>query len=148
MVAVKAWHHTSLAVADLDWTVTFYCAAFGFRLAFDERGMTREIRSMTGRERLACDLAMLSSPHAGQMLELIAFRGGGKDLALPLAAGAGHIAFEGADLDKALGEVMRLGARPIGAVTSFPEGRATYCREPGGSFFELEELHDQSWAKG
>ncbi len=144
---VKAWHHTSLAVADLDKAVGFYVAAFGYRLAFEERGMTREIRRMTGRQCLSCDLAMLISPVSAQMLEIIAFKGAGRALSLPLPPGSGHIAFQVASLDRAASHVRGLGAEMLGEVTEFPEGRAAYFREPGGSFFELEELTDEGWAK-
>lgn len=146
---IKAWHHTSLAVCNLDRSAGFYAAAFGYRVTFEERGITREIRAMTGQETLSCDLAVLVSAWSDQMLELIAFKGDvPEDLAVPLPAGAAHIAFTVEALDHALGEVKGFGATQIGSVTSFPEGRAVYCREPGGSFFELQELADENWADG
>jgi predicted enzyme related to lactoylglutathione lyase len=43
------------------------------------------------------------------------------------------------NLDYALSHVQSLGAAMVGRIASFPEGRAVYCREPGGTFFEMEE---------
>ena len=140
----KAWDHTSLAVDDLDLSMEFYRKTFGYALVFAERGMAKEIRSMMGLARLTCDLGQMSHPLSGQRLELIAFRGhDAPPQSHPLAAGAGHIGFEVENLDAALAVVVANGAVPIGAVTDFPEGRSTYCREPGGSFFELSEMNEE-----
>lgn len=127
--------HTSLAVDDLDRAVDFYRAAFGCEVAFEDYGMADLIERVAGVSGLECDLAQLRLPHSQHLLELIAFRnpqvqrGGGPP--------SGHVAFLVADLDRALAEVERLGARRLGEVTVFPEGRSVYCREPSGSVFEL-----------
>ncbi|WP_029041945.1 VOC family protein [Cucumibacter marinus] len=138
---IKAIEHFSLAVQDFDRSVSFYREVFGFVPVFEERGMTRDIRSMTGLSEVSCDLAQLAPPGGGATLELIAFAG--HELAapdLPLPAGCGHIGIEVDDLDAALEAVCNAGAQPIGETTGFPEGRSRYCREPGGSYFELLEL--------
>lgn len=140
---IKAWDHTSLAVDDLDLSMEFYREAFGYTLVFSERDMAREISSMMGLARLTCDLAQMSHPLSGQRLELIAFRGhDAPPQSHPVATGAGHIGFSVENLDEALAAVVAKGAVPIGVVTGFPEGRSTYCRAPGGSFFELSELNE------
>lgn len=141
---LKTWDHTSLAVDDLDLSLQFYRQTFGYAPAFEERGMAKEIRSMMGLTRLTCDLAQLSHPLSGQRLELIAFHGhDAPPQSHPLAAGAGHIGFVVENLDEALAAVVTNGAVPIGTITDFPEGRSTYCREPGGSFFELSEMNEE-----
>jgi hypothetical protein len=85
----------------------------------------------------------MAHPLSGQRLELIAFRGhDAPPQSRPLAAGAGHIGLVVENLDEALAAVVAGGAIPIGAVTGFPEGRSTYCREPGGSFVELSEMNE------
>jgi len=56
-MAVKVWHHTSLAVTSLDSAVDFYRRAFGYELLFVERGMAEQIADMTGIAGLVCDLA-------------------------------------------------------------------------------------------
>ena len=89
------WAHTSLAVDDLDTALRFYREAFGFDLRFEERGMTDQIRGMTGIAEVTCDLAQLSSPISSHVLELIAFRGvpAARASWAPTAAGRAHVAF-------------------------------------------------------
>jgi len=136
--AVVAWAHSCLAVDDLDRALAFYCEAFGYELVFEDRGMTDLIERVAGIPGLECDLAQLRLAGSEQLLELIAFRNprdvrGGNPP-------SGHVAFHVADLDRALEEVERLGAQKLGEVTTFPEGRSVYCREPAGSVFELSEV--------
>lgn len=140
---LKALDHVSLAVSDIDLSIAFYARAFGYEVAFIERDMAKEIRSMTGVETLSCHLAQLARADGGPRLELIEFHG--HDFTaqpLPLAAGCGHVGYVADDLDGALREVVAAGAEPVGSITSFPEGRSTYCRAPGGSFFELLEMKE------
>ena len=144
-VRVRSWHHTSLAVRDLDVATAFYRDAFGCELLFRERGMSRQIASMTGIDGLTCDLAQLRCARSEQVLELIAFRppppaGALPPQSAPLRPGAAHVAFAVEDLDAALASVEALGAARLGRITEFSEGRSVYCREPAGSFFEMEEL--------
>ena len=149
MAAVRTtfWHHTSLAVRDLDAAVAFYRDAFGYEVSFAEWGLSEQIASMAGIEGLRCDLAQLRSAQGGHVLELIAFRRPGSALpplpGAPLRPGAAHVAFAVEDLDAALAAVEALGAARIGAITHFSEGRSVYCREPSGSFFEMEEFRTE-----
>jgi catechol 2,3-dioxygenase-like lactoylglutathione lyase family enzyme len=137
--AVRAaeWSHSALAVVDLDRAVAFYCTAFGFEVCFEARGMTDLIACIAGVEGLGCDLAQLRHPDSPHVLELIAFRNPAADV--EARPPVGHVAFQVADLDPALVAVGTLGAEQVGEVTRFPEGRSVYCREPGGSVFELAE---------
>ena len=139
-MAVKVWHHTSLAVSDLKRAIDFYRRAFDYEVLFEERGMAEQIARMTGSPGLICDLAQLRSPVSGHVLELIAFKGAAAGDPQPLRPGAAHVAFHVDDLEAALAKVKRLGAVPLGEITQFDEGRSVYCREPAGSFFELEQL--------
>lgn len=140
---LKPLDHISLAVEDIDLSIAFYGKAFGYELAFIERDMEKEIRSMTGMERLSCHLAQLARADGGPRLELIEFRGHAfAAQPLPLAAGCGHVGFTVDDLDDALRQVVSTGAEPVGSITVFPEGSSTYCRAPGGSFFELLEMNE------
>ncbi len=145
-IRVQGWHHTSLAVNNLDQAINFYKAAFGFKEEiFRERGMTNQIQSMVGLSGVTCDIAQLRSPFSGQILELIAFQHlpAGREEHGPTRAGTAHIALKVVDLDRALHEVRLLGAEPIGEITEFSDGRAVYCREPSGTVFELEESGTQ-----
>ena len=150
MPAVRAtsWHHTSLAVGDLDAGIAFYRDTFGYEVAFQEKGMSDRIARMTGIEGLTCDLAQLRSIYGEHVLALIAFRRPGRDVppldGAPLRPGAAHVAFAVEDLDAALAAVEALGAARVGGVTEFDEGRSIYCREPSGSFFEMEEFRAAS----
>ena len=148
MPAVRAtsWHHSSLAVSDLDTAIAFYRDAFGYEVAFEERDMSDQIANMAGVEGLTCDLAQLRSALGDHVLELIAFRRSEHGMppieTAPLRPGAAHIAFAVEDIESALDAVEALGAVRIGGITEFDEGRSVYCREPAGSFFEMEEFRD------
>lgn len=125
---LKPLDHVSLAVADIDLSIAFYAAAFGYVVAFIERDMAKEIRSMTGVETLSCHLAQLARADGGPRLEFIEFSGHALPAhQLPLATGCGHLGFMVDDLDDALREVVAVKAEPIGSITVFPEGRSTYC---------------------
>lgn len=136
-----SWHHTGLAVIDLDEAVGFYRDGFGFEVIFEARGMTHLIQQMVGVDGVACDLAQLRAPLSDHVLELIAFRGvpDDADPALPIRPGRAHTAFKVDDLDAALAEVVALGGRALGAITHFPEGRAVYCQDRSGTVLELQE---------
>lgn len=141
---VKSWHHSSLSVTDVDRAAAFYGQAFGFETVFEARDMTREIADITGIRDLRCDLVQMRAPVGDHVLELIAFTGEAVPPAgapeAPVRPGAGHICFVVDDLEAALARAQRLGARLLGRVTAFEEGRAAYLIEPAGSVFELEQL--------
>jgi catechol 2,3-dioxygenase-like lactoylglutathione lyase family enzyme len=143
MIKTKSWAHTGLAVRDLSVASDFYQAAFGYEVAFREHGIGREIADITGIAGQICDLVQLRSPYSGHVLELLQFHGfetaEPARPGAPLRPGEAHVAFLVEDLEDALRHVRSLGATMIGIIAEFPEGRAVYCREPGGSFFEMEE---------
>jgi len=75
---------------------------------------------------------------SGHVLELIAFKGAAPpDPRRPPPA---HVAFQVDDLDTMVAKVEGPGAVRLGAITRFDEGHSVYCREPGGSVVELEQL--------
>jgi catechol 2,3-dioxygenase-like lactoylglutathione lyase family enzyme len=133
------WEHSSLAVDDLERSIGFYREAFGYDVTFAERGMKRLIEQIAGIRGLECDLAQLRSPASEHVLELIAFRHPTAEIVSLGRPPAAHVAFRVTDIFRALGAVEVLGAEPLGEVTAFPDGRSVYCREPGGSVFELSE---------
>lgn len=143
---LKAWHHSSLTVSDIDLAADFFARAFGFTPSFTVRDMTREIASITGVEGLRCDLMQLAAPTGDHVLELIAFHHASiprqQDAPQPLRPGQAHVSFIVEDLDAALARVEALGARKLGAITEFSEGCAAYCLAPGGTVLELEELYE------
>lgn len=131
--------HMSLAVADLDRSIRFYCDVFGYAAAFRADDLKDWVARLTARAGLTCRLAQLA--RQGDVLELIEFRDG--DAVVSSGSGPvpyGHVAFSTPDMDAALDAARRAGASLMGEVVLFPEGRSAYCREPGGSVFELEEV--------
>ena len=142
-MAIKNWHHSSLAVSDLDKAMNFYCRAFGFELDFSEKGMSDQIASIVGQEGVTCDIAQLRNSQSEHILELIAFHvprsASMASLDRPMAPGMAHVAFYVEDLDAMMRQVEALGAVRLGEITQFSDGRSVYYREPAGSFFEMEQ---------
>jgi catechol 2,3-dioxygenase-like lactoylglutathione lyase family enzyme len=133
--------HASLAVGDLPAAARFFRDIFGFEVAFEAAGMTHQIARMTGRAGLACDLMQLTRPGDGTGLELIAFRP--SPLADAPDVPAAHVAFAVPDLDEALRQATGAGAKLLGEVVEFSEGRSAYVRVPGGATNELEEMIEE-----
>lgn len=138
------WHHSSLAVSSIDTASYFYQEVFGFKEMFRVKDMKKEIASITGVRNLRCDLVQLGHPQSQHVLELIAFHSDsiGRTASKPIQIGTGHISFVVDNLEKALETVKHHGGEVLGAITEFSEGKSVYCREPAGSFIELEELYD------
>jgi catechol 2,3-dioxygenase-like lactoylglutathione lyase family enzyme len=134
--------HASLAVTDLDRSLAFYQAVFGARIVLLERGMSDLIARTAGLPGLTCDLAQLSIGDGGVLLEFIAFHGvpAGQEDHAPVRPGHGHICIGVTELDEAIAVAEGHGARRIGEIVAYPEGRAVYLRAPGGSVLELEEV--------
>jgi predicted enzyme related to lactoylglutathione lyase len=135
------WQHTSLAVSDLDRAIAFYGGVLGFEVRFEERGMGAQIASITGLDGIACDIAQLSAPGSRHVLELIAFSGvpPARSGHAPTPPGAAHVSFAVSDLERAIAEIVARGGHVLGAVTQFEDGPSVYCREPAGSFLELDQ---------
>lgn len=133
--------HASLAVDDIDASIAFYRAAFGFEVSFRVETTAGLIASVSGVDGLEGTLAQLRRPGDPTLLELIEFSGlhapDTQRVDAPVANG--HVAFATTDLDRAVVSASDLGARLVGQVTRFAEGRAVYLVEPGGTLVELEE---------
>ena len=139
-----SWDHTSISVTDLDAAIHFYESAFGFSVVFEARGLTNQAASITGVPGMRFDLAHLVSPRSPHRLELIQFSppenpGPGSPSNAPTTPGTGHLSFLVENLEHAIAAVGALGARQLGSVTSFAEGRSVYFMEPSGTVIELEE---------
>jgi len=137
--------HAGLATADLEASLLFYASAFGYRVVFRDDDLKDMVARLTSMSGLAVRLAQIERPGEATV-ELLEFRAA--DLpqsARPAACGdgripMGHLAFAVSNLDDALSDLRSVGAEPLGDVVMFPEGRCVYCREPGGTVFELEEV--------
>lgn len=132
--------HSSLAVRDLDAALAFYEGTLGFNVLFRADDLTDEVARLTAHPGLTCRLAQIRREGEGTV-ELIEF---GTDGARPASGDGripmGHLAFAVSNLDAALAAAHAAGAESCGEVVLFPEGRCAYCREPGGSVIEFEEL--------
>lgn len=141
--AVRAWgwHHTGLAVSDLNKALNFYSETLGFEPVFEALDMSDLIQSITGVSGLRADLVQCKSPISNQVLELIQFRNvpAAANPLLPLQAGRAHTAFLVPDLDAAAAQLEKSGGRMLGAITQFEEGRAAYFTDGAGNALELEE---------
>ena len=118
--------------------MAFYGAAFGYTLALPPTDLGTAFAQMTGVPGARARLAQLQASGGGPALELIA----SPQVPAPAAVPPAHVAFAVADLDAALAAACAAGAEMLGEVVRFAEGRSAYCREPGGSVFELEELFE------
>lgn len=135
-----AWHHTGLAVSDLNKSIAFYQKTFGYRPVFEALDMSDLIQSVTGIAGLRADLVQLKSDISDQILELIRFRNipAQYDQAVPIAPGRAHNAFLVPDLDLAIAQAERMGGRQLGKITEFSEGKAVYMVDADCNAFELE----------
>jgi predicted enzyme related to lactoylglutathione lyase len=138
------WHHSSLAVSSIDMASHFYQQVFGFKETFRVRDMKKEIASITGVRSLKCDLVQLEHPQSQHVLELITFHSdiAWREILRPIQVGSGHISFVVDNLENAIDTVRQHGAELLGEITEFSEGKSVYCREPAGSFIELEQLYE------
>lgn len=130
--------HFSVTVDDLDRTLDFYGQVFGFDLSFPPTDVGDALQRMTGKKDIKARLAQMSHPDRIETLEFVSIEDqpSGTANAIPLA----HFAFKVTNLEVALAQAEDGGAIAMGEVVTFSEGRSVYCRAPGGSAFELEEL--------
>jgi len=132
--------HFSAVVDDLDRTVAFYRDAFGFAPALPPTDLGDAFARMIGVAGVSARLTQLTHPDRPETLEFVACPGrpGAAAGEVPLA----HIAFSVPDLDAAIAQARAAGATVMGEIATFAEGRSVYCRAPGGSVLELEELFE------
>lgn len=135
------WHHTGIAVADIDETLSFLRKTLGAEVAFEARGMTDLISQMTGIPGLRADLVQCRVPYSAQYLEVIQFHGvpDAADPRLPIWPGRAHTAYLVPDINLAIEHTLDSGGAVLGQITEFSEGRAVYCQGPDGMVIEWEE---------
>jgi len=138
---VFAWHHSGIAVANLDDTLEFLRSTLGAEVSFEARGMTDLMSQMTGVSGLSADLVQCQIPGSNQYLEVIQFRGvpDDADPRLPIWPGRAHTAYLVPDLDQAIAHTVASGGAVLGQITEFSEGRAVYCAGQHGIVVEWEE---------
>ena len=133
-------HHTGLSVPDLDRSLAWYCATFGFTPGFAFEVPQAQLRG-----------AFAVGPN-GVAIELIERAG---SLPGPLPAdppqanelhGYNHIALAVGDLDEAYRHVVAAGARPVWNPRASPEPgvRMAYVADPDGNLIELIEDREEN----
>lgn len=138
------WHHTGIAVSDLDKAIDFYRETLGFEVVFEARGLTDLIESVVGLPGLGADLVQCRSPLSSQHLELLQFTNVPSDCdpRLPIQPGRVHTAYLVNDLEASLDALIRAGGVMLGQITEFSEGRSVYCADVTGAVVELEEAQE------
>ncbi|MDH6181072.1 catechol 2,3-dioxygenase-like lactoylglutathione lyase family enzyme [Microbacteriaceae bacterium SG_E_30_P1] len=136
-----SWHHAGLVVANLDRAIEFYTSALGYKVEFLVREMDDQFQRTVGVDGVVCDLAQLTAPYSGTLLELLEVRNvpSGLDPRLPVHVGVGHGAYQVRDLEASVDLLTAAGGNAMGEIVSFEEGRAIYCWSPAGTVVELEE---------
>ncbi|MEY3711007.1 MAG: hypothetical protein RLZZ99_828 [Actinomycetota bacterium] len=136
-----AWHHTGIAVRDIEKVIDYYRLNLGFEVVFEAREMTDLISSITGVKGLGAHLVQTKSPISDQVLEFIEFTNVPSDAneLLPIYPGRSHTAYLVPDIEKAAAELVSSGGIMLGKVTEFSEGKAVYCADRFGTVIELEE---------
>ena len=131
--------HASLAVRDLDSSISFFGSVFGYHVLFVADDLADEVARLISRPGLTVRLAQIEAAEA-PTLELIEFHDGHE---VPFSSEGpipmGHVAFAVIDIDGAVAAAESAGAKMLGAIVGFPEGRCAYLREPGGAVVEFEE---------
>jgi catechol 2,3-dioxygenase-like lactoylglutathione lyase family enzyme len=143
-IAEARLDHASFTVDDIDAAAWFLETALGFRPAFGPVEISAEFARMTGGDRGATRLMQLWDPAGSHRIELIccaeASAPAGEAPAMRARPPFAHVAFTVPDLAAATERATAAGAVPLGEITEFSEGRASYLRAPGGLVVELEEL--------
>ena len=109
---------------------------------FQENNMEKQIQSMTGIKNITCNIAQMKNDKDSNIIELIEFKNFKKNIKIdyPIYAGSSHVCFIVDNLTTMLEKIYNLGAIKLGEITKFESGLCVYCKEPAGSFFEMEEL--------
>lgn len=137
-----SWHHTGIAVREIDRVIDHYAGNLGFTITFEARAMTDLISSITGVPGLGAHLVQTKSPMSEHVLEFVEFFNlpSVVDEMLPIFPGRSHTAFLVDDIERATSDLVASGGVVLGRITEFSEGRAVYCADRFGTVIELEEL--------
>ena len=135
-------HHFSFSVNNIEKAIFFYKNAFGYELMFQENNMEKQIQSMTGIKNITCNIAQMKNDKDSNIIELIEFKNfnNNKKIDYPIYPESSHVCFIVDNLSTMLEKIYNLGAIKLGEITKFESGLCVYCKEPAGSFFEMEEL--------
>src|SRR6185437_13768455 len=127
-------HHVGLTVADLETSIEFYCAIFGYAVRERSQSGGPELETLTGVPGAQMVTADLESAGGG-VLELIQYLSPGS---VPLIQhrhqpGHTHIGFQVDDVDAAYDRLLAWG--------SVPTSRPVTINEPGSAWDGVRALY-------
>jgi catechol 2,3-dioxygenase-like lactoylglutathione lyase family enzyme len=142
---IRAFHHTSFTVADLQRSVDFWSRVLGF----EALPSTRRDAPWAGRA-IGIPGAALRTVHLrgyGHTLELMQFDDvrGSADRLQPHDCGAGHICLVVDDIEGVRQAIVAGGGRAQGEIVTIGEEprkgcKVVYLRDPNGLLIELIEM--------
>lgn len=144
-LTVYGFNHTAFVVADLDRTIGFFKDLLGFELASRAPRDPKAIEGMTGLAGADIEVAYLRG--FGQRIELIRYLApADRGQALPkvFQDGAGHVAFDIADIDAAVAAAKAFGLEPVGKIVTIDQGpnkgrKVVYLQSDDGLSVEFIE---------
>ena len=145
-LTVYGFNHTAFVVSDLDRTINFFKELLGFELASRAPRDPKAIEGMTGLGGVDIEIAYLRG--LGHWIELIRYKAPsnrGKTLPKIFQDGAGHIAFDVADIQAAVDASADYGLKPIGEIVTIDQGpnqgrKVVYLQSPDGLSVEFIEV--------
>lgn len=145
-LTVLGFNHTAFVVTDLDRTISFFRDLLGFELTSRAPRDARAIQGMTGLEKADIEVAYLRG--FGHWIELIRYKtptNRGKILPKIFQDGAGHIAFDVADIEAAVDTAGDYGLHPVGDIVTIDQGpnqgrKVVYLQSTDGLSVEFIEV--------
>jgi catechol 2,3-dioxygenase-like lactoylglutathione lyase family enzyme len=145
-LTVYGFNHTAFVVVDLDRTIGFFQDLLGFELASRAPRDPQAIEGMTGIKGVDIEVAYLRG--FGQWIELIRYLApADRGQALPrvFQDGAGHVAFDIADIDAAVAAADGYGLTPVGEIVTIDQGpnkgrKVVYLQSDDGLSIEFIEV--------
>lgn len=145
-LTVYGFNHTAFVVVDLDRTIGFFQDLLGFELTSRAPRDAQAIEGMTGIKGVDIEVAYLRG--FGQWIELIRYLApADRGQALPkvFQDGAGHVAFDIADIDAAVAAADGYGLTPVGEIVTIDQGpnkgrKVVYLQSDDGLSIEFIEV--------
>jgi catechol 2,3-dioxygenase-like lactoylglutathione lyase family enzyme len=138
---IKAIHHASLTVADLDRSRDFYVDVLGMELVREAELSGPAIEEIVGLPGARMKLAFVRK--GAMMLELFQYLSppGRQDTAArrPCDVGLGHVAFEVEGIEEVYQTLRRKGVRFVSPPRLVRTAKAAYLFDPDGVTLEIFE---------
>lgn len=144
-VEILAFNHTSVVVPSIREVLPFFTDALGYELRSHGGREPADIEAITGVVGADIEVAFLARP--GHVLELIEYLSPASSIAegpKPNELGASHLAYDVADIEKAVEVAASHGFRPANTIMRVRKGPNTgrsvvYVRDAHGLTIEFME---------